>query len=69
MKIEKTYKPGDDFVVLRVINPPLPDKMISISTEALFDGRIDFKEQVKLATKDSEKQLKKHKSIEKLIGE
>ena len=67
MKIETTYKPGDDFVVLRVINPPLPDKMVSISTEALFDGRLDFKDQVKLATKDAEKRLKKHKQVEKLI--
>ncbi len=67
MKIEKTYNPGDDFVVLKVINPPLPDKMVSISTEALFDGRLDFKDQVKLATKDAEKRLKKHKQVEKLI--
>ena len=67
MKIETTYKPGDDFVVLKVINPPLPDKMVSISTEALFDGRIDFKNQIKLAIKDAEKRLKKHKQVEKLI--
>ena len=67
MKIETTYNPGDDFVVLKVINPPLPDKMVSISTEALFDGRLDFKDQVKLATKDAEKRLKKHKQVEKLI--
>ena len=63
MNIEKTYKPGDDFVVLKVICPPLPDKCISVSVEALADGRVTLEDEIARETRSAEDRLRTHKII------
>ena len=68
MKIEKTYNPGDDFVILRVICPPLPDKNISVSVAALASGVITLDEQVELARIEGEARLERVNVINSLIG-
>jgi len=67
MNIEKTYKPGDDFVVLRVICPPLPDKMVSVSIDALAEGKLTLEIEIARETVLAEERLIKHKFISGLL--
>jgi len=63
MNIEKTYKPGDDFVVLRVICPPLPDKNISVSVAALVAGTITLEDEIARETSEAQNRLKAYELI------
>ena len=67
MNIEKTYKPGDDFVVLRVSCPPLPDRMVSISVDALADGKLTLEDEIARETALAEDRLRKHELIAGLL--
>lgn len=63
MNIEKTYRPGDDFVVLRVICPPLPDKNISVSVAALVAGTITLEDEIARETSEAQNRLKAYELI------
>ena len=69
MNIEKIYKPGDDFLVLRVSCPGLPDKNISVSVDALVDGKITLDEQMELARQDGEVRLARLNAMNAILGE
>ena len=69
MNIEKTYKPGDDFVVLRVVCPPLPDKNISVSVDALASGAITLADEIERETLNAQQRLAKHEAISRMMTE
>ena len=69
MNIEKIYNPGDDFLILRVSCDPLPDKNISVSVEALVDGRTSLDEQIEIARQDCELRLTRLHAMNSLLGE
>ena len=67
MNIETTYKPGDDFVVLKVTCDPLPDKHVSVSVQALSDGLITLEDEIDRETQAAEARLEKHRVITAII--
>ena len=67
MNIEKTYKPGDDFVVLKVSCPPLPDKMVSVSVDALAAGTITLEDEIERETLNAKDRLEKHNVIQAML--
>ena len=69
MNIEKIYNPGDDFLILKVSCPPLPDKNISILVDALVDGSITLEEQLELARADGELRLARLNTMNALLSE
>ncbi len=67
MKIEKTYKPGDDFVVLRVSCHPLPDKVVSVSVDALDAGTLTLEDEIERETQNAKERLEKHNAIQAML--
>jgi len=67
MNIEKNYKPGDDFVVLKVICEPLPVKMVSVSVQALTDGLITLEDEIARETQEAQVRLEQYRAITALI--
>ena len=67
MNIEKFYKPGDDFVVLKVTNDPLPVKMVSVSVQALTDGLIALEDEIAREVQLAEARLERHLAIEAML--
>ena len=67
MNIEKIYKPGDDFVVLKVTCEPLPVKMISVSVQALTDGLITLEDEIARETQEAQARLEQYHAITALI--
>ena len=67
MNIEKTYKPGDDFVVLKITNDPLPVKMVSVSVQALTDGLITLEDEIAREVQLAEARLERHLAIEAML--
>ena len=67
MNIEKIYKPGDDFVVLKVTNDPLPVKMVSVSVQALTDGLLTLEGEIARETQEAEARLERHRVITDMI--
>ena len=63
MNIEKIYNPGDDFVVLKVVCPPLPDKNISVAVAALVAGTITLEDEIARETAEAETRLSNHEII------
>jgi len=67
MNIEKTYKPGDDFIVLRVICPPLPDKMVSVAVDALTEGTLTLEGEITRETELAQERLRRHELVAGLL--
>lgn len=67
MIIEKSYKAGDDFVLLKVINPPLPEKIIAVSIDALTDGRLTLDGEIERETQAAQERLAKHEAISRMM--
>ena len=67
MNIEKIYEPGDDFVVLRVICPPIKEKRVSISVEALVDGRINLEDEIERETREALNRLHNHETVARML--
>jgi len=68
MKITRHYKPGQDYIVLKVECPPLPDKNITIYLDALMSGHVDIEQEIQKAGEDAERRLEKHRLAESLIN-
>jgi len=69
MKIETIYEPGDDFVTLRVICPPLKEKVVSVSVEALSSGALVLQEEIEREKKEAEQRLSRHRIVEKMVND
>ena len=67
MNIEKTYKPGDDFVVVKITNDPLPVKMVSVSVQALTDGLITLEDEIAREVQLATARLERHRVITDMI--
>ena len=69
MSVKITKEMDGEFVVLTVSAPPIDDRKISISMDALYDGTTDLKEQVKLARKEAKRRLKIYESVSRMTLE
>ena len=69
MKITKEYNVGDDYIVLRVECPPLPEKRITVMLKPIADGRVNLERQIELAEKDAQERLRIHNIAESIIND
>lgn len=67
MEIIKEYEPGDDFVVLRVVCPPLKEKRVSVSVEALASGAVTLEDEIAREASEAEERLRRHQIVQELI--
>ena len=68
MNIEKTYQPGDDFVVLKITCPPLPERRVSVSVDALAEGLLTIEGEIERETLEAEKRLERHRVVESMVN-
>ena len=68
MKITKSYTAGNEYIVLNVECPPLPDKRITVMLKAIASGKTTIEKQIELAEKDAEERLERHLLAESIIN-
>ncbi len=67
IEILKEYEPGDDFVVLRVICPPLKEKRVSVSVAGLAEGSVTIEGEMEREREDAQRRLDMHNKVQEML--